>query len=98
MKLFTVGVYNSYIQLIQANYLQRKNFHNTTCTKLNININKTSKGFPLMSFYQEFLHLQFSPFHSFINNLNLLTHGESFIVSGRLFLRILPLKANELVP
>ena len=51
-----------------------------------------------MSFYQQFLHLQFSPFHSFINNLNLLTHGESFIVSGRLFQRMLPLKANELVP
>ena len=51
-----------------------------------------------MSFYQQFLHLHFSPFHSFINDLNLLTHGESFIVLGRLFKRMLPLKANELVP
>ena len=34
-----------------------------------------------MLFYGQFLHVQLSPFHSFINLLNFATDSESFIVS-----------------
>ena len=50
-----------------------------------------------MLFYRQFLHVQLSSFHSFINLLDFATDGESFIVSGRLQ-RTLPPEVNELVP
>ena len=62
--------------------------------KLNINIDGVSTDVVLPTIFT----FAFSPFHSFINILNLLTHGGSFIVLGRLFQTMLSLKANELVP